>query len=92
MPSKAYSNSASAKRGREWYKKNKSKKIAYEKARKDEHLARYYARKKMGTLGKGGGDVHHKNGNPLDGRRSNLQVVNKDHSKGRKGIKRIIKK
>lgn len=80
MPSKSYSKTKAATKSKQWYKENKEKKISYEKARKEEHLARYYARKKMNSNGKGI-DIHHKDGNPKNNSKNNLKKVKKDHSK-----------
>ena len=80
MPRKATRKTYSAVEGRKWYKENKNHKIAYEKAKGDEHLARYYSKKKMGFPK--GKDVHHIDGNPKNNSKSNLSVVRPYHSKG----------
>ncbi len=68
-----------------WYKKNRSKKIAYRKAHKVDDKIRHRARRKMvKKLGKSrtnNKDIHHVNGNPKDNSDGNLQVVKRYHSK-----------
>lgn len=60
--------------------KQQAKYQSSDKQKKD-RAGRNKARRMKGDVK---GDVHHKNGNPRDNRKSNLQVVSKKKNRGRK--------
>lgn len=60
-----------------WYRKNREKKINYQKKRQPRDTSRKRARRKLGSPK--GKDVHHIDGNPFNNSKSNLQVVKRHH-------------